>query len=335
MSAVASEFGRSWRLVAGSSLGIAIGVSSLYFYSLGIFVKPMAAEFGWGRGAASLGALVGTAGAALMAIPVGRLVDRVGSLKVAVGSLCVLALGFVALGALTSSLPTFLAVTAVVSLLSAGSTPLPYTRLIVGAFQQQRGMALGVTLAGTGVGALGIPTLLTPFVSNHGWRNGYFVLAAVIAGCLPLMAWLISSAPQDGVERIASPPSPEFVRNDTFRLLALIFFLVSIAILGGVVHFVPMLTDWGLSPAKAGAIAGLIGVTTIGGRLLVGALLDRVPPLAVTAGVFLIVAGGLATLDLGGSAYAILGALVLGLAIGAENHELHTDLPLITFYDHH
>src|SRR6266478_475082 len=306
MNNAASEFTSGWRIVAGSLLGISLGVSSLYFYSLGIFMKPMAAEFGWGRGAASLGAFVGTAGAALTAIPIGRLVDRVGSVRVAIGSLLVLALCLVALGALTSNLATFLAITALLSLLSAGSTPLPYTRLIVGAFRQHRGMALSLTLAGTGVGALGIPVLLTPYVSHHGWRSGYFGLAAVIVILVPLTAWLISSAKEGGVARRPATSHLRLARSESFRMLALIFFLVSMAILGGVVHFVPMLTDWGLSPEEAGGVAGLIGVTTIGGRLLTGALLDRVPALAVTRAVFLIVACGFVILVFGGHTFAVL-----------------------------
>jgi len=52
-----SELKRGWRVLAGSFLGIGAGVTSLYFYSLGVFIKPLAASFGWGRGEASLGAL--------------------------------------------------------------------------------------------------------------------------------------------------------------------------------------------------------------------------------------------------------------------------------------
>src|SRR6266852_3817100 len=121
-----AEFERGWRVVAGSLLGISIGVSSLFFYSLGIFIKPIAAEFSWGRGAASLGALVGTASAALVAIPVGRLVDRVGSVPVAMGSLALLALALAALGTWTSNLASFLILIALLSLFTAGSTPLAY-----------------------------------------------------------------------------------------------------------------------------------------------------------------------------------------------------------------
>jgi MFS family permease len=109
-----------------------------------------------------------------------------------------------------------------------------------------------------------------------------------------------------------------FAHSESFRMLALTFFFVSIAVLGTVVHFVPMLTDWGLSASKAGATAGLIGVLTIAGRLVVGALLDRAPALVVTRAVLLVVAGGFVVLGMGGAHDVVLGALVLGLAVGAE-----------------
>jgi MFS family permease len=313
-----SELARGWRLVFGSLLGISTGVSSLYFYSLGIFLKPLAEEFGWGRGAASLGSLVGTAGAALTAIPVGRVVDRWGSSRVAVGSLLLLALGFVCLGALTSGLVSFLLITGVLSLLTSGSSPLPYTRLIVARFRDSRGTALGITLAGTGVGALGVPVLLTRFVSHHGWRAGYFALAGVIIVLLPLIGWLIHSDSRRGSQARIPASRSLSMRTDEFRYFALTFFLVSMAVLGTLVHFVPMLTDWGFSPTHAGMIAGMIGVATIVGRLLVGALLDYAAPLAVTRAVFLTVALGMFSLGAGGPGYAVAGALALGLAVGAE-----------------
>jgi MFS family permease len=305
-------------VLAASFIGIAIGVSSLYFYSLGIFIKPMAAEFGWGRGAGSLGALVGTAGAALMSIPMGRLVDRIGSARVAIGSLVLLALGFAAIGTLTSGLASFLVLTAIVSLVTAGSSPLPFSRLVVTAFHRNRGIALGLTLAGTGVGAILIPRLLAPYVAAHGWRSGYLALAAVVAVMLPVL-WLFLRHAKDPHRNVGPAVSLKQVLADpTYRLLALIFLLAATAILGTVVQFVPMLSDWGLSPAAAGGIASMIGVAAIAGRLLTGWLLDRFTPQLVNAGLFALAAGGLGLLAFGGIAVAVPGALVTGLAVGAE-----------------
>ncbi|HEX8302825.1 MFS transporter [Sphingomonas sp.] len=318
MSEERGEFSRGWRVLAASFGGIALGVSSLYFYSLGIFIKPMAAEFGWGRGAASLGALVGTAGAALMSIPMGRLTDRIGSVRVAIGSLAMLALGFAALGAFTTSLAAFLLLTAAVSLLTAGSSPMPFSRLVVAVFNRNRGLALGLTLAGTGLGAILIPRLLVPFVAEHGWRAGYFVLAGVIAVASPFLLLLLRGVQEPPRDYAPAPSLAAILADPAYRLLALMFLLAATAILGTVVHFVPMMGDWGLTPVAAGGMTALIGVAAIFGRLVTGWLLDRLPPALVTAAVFLLAAGGMTLLASGGLAVAIPGALITGLALGAE-----------------
>src|SRR5271169_2655911 len=291
-----SELKRGWRVLAGSFLGIGAGVTSLYFYSLGVFIKPLAASFGWGRGEASLGALVGTACAAIIAIPMGRLVDRFGSRSVATASLVLLAAGFASLAGLTSGLGSFLVLTALLSLLAAGSGPLPYTRLIVATFERRRGVALRIALAGA----------------------GYLLLATVVASAAPLVWWFLRDAARLEAVRAEPTPLAQMVSSSTFQLLAAIFFLASTAILGSVVQFVPMLMDSGLSPARAGLAAALIGVSTTAARLMTGALLDRFPAFLVACGIMAAAALGLVLLALGGVAVALPGALVIGLAVGSE-----------------
>lgn len=313
------EFARGWPVLAAAFLGIAAGVSSLYFYSLGIFIKPMAAEFGWSRGEASLGALVGTAGAALAAIPTGRLVDRLGARPVGIGSLILLVIGFAAVGTLTASLTSFLLLSFVVSLVTAGSSPLSFTRLVVAAFSHARGLALGLSLAGTGVGAILVPALLAPYVATHGWRAGYFALAVVAATVIPVLAFLLARCSSDPRTAAADEvPISTLMRYRVFPVLAVTFFLAAMAVLGTVVQFVPMLTDRGLNAGSAGRLAALIGVAAIGGRLIAGFLLDRVPAFLVTALLFILTAAGFAVLAGGGVELAAFGAVVTGLAVGAE-----------------
>jgi MFS family permease len=319
MSSGGGEFARGWPVLAAAFLGIAVGVSSLYFYSLGIFIKPMAAELGWSRGQASLGALVGTAGAALAAIPVGRLVDRFGGRNVGLVSLTLLALGFLAVGTWTAGLASFLLLTFLVSLTTAGSSPIAFTRLVVTAFHRYRGLALGIVLAGTGMGAILVPALLTPYVAEHGWRSGFRALALVVVIAIPLVALLFARC---GNERRTTPTDEialrDLSREPAFGLLVGTFLVAAIAVLGTVVQFVPMLSDWGLTPQAAGGTAALIGVAAIAGRLIAGLLIDRFPAYAVTMLLFVCAAVGLLVLAGGGLRFAGAGAVVTGLAIGAE-----------------
>ncbi len=313
-----SEFRRSWQLLLGSFIGIATGVSSLYFYSLGVFLKPVAAEFGWSRGAASLGPLVGTLGAAIAAAPTGRLMDRIGPVRTALVAMALLALSFAALGVMTKGLAAFLALSFFLSLITIGSTPLSYTRLIVGAFDRHRGIALGVTLAATGVGAALIPTLLSPYISVHGWRAGYMLLASVVVIAIPIVAVLLRQHGEPQIARPALLPLSTVIEQPAFQLLGIVFLLAAIGVLGTVVHFPALLSDAGLSPQHAGTIVGSIGVSVIVGRGIAGLLLDRVPAAYVAASFFAVSAGGLLLLAVGGVQFALPGALVLGLSAGAE-----------------
>ncbi len=329
MTTQSSEFGSNWRVVLASFFGISLGSASLYFYSIGIFIKPLAAEFDWGRGEASIGALVGTICAALAAMPIGRLVDRIGAVPVALISLVMLAIGFVALGTLTAGLLSFVALTAALSILATGSSAIPYSRLIVSNFVKRRGIALGVALSGTGLGAMAIPPLLTPYVAENGWRAGYIALASVVVISLPIL-WLLlrgadgqPKAAENAAEQEQSAPETTplltTLKDPAFICIAITFLLAAIAVFGTIVHFVPMLTDAGLTPEAAGGIAALIGITAIAGRVVAGALLDRLPAGLVTAGLFLLAALGFSLLAFGGITFAIPGALIAGFAIGAEN----------------
>lgn len=312
------EFARGWPILAGSIIGIGAGISSLYFYSLGIFIKPLADAFGWSRATASLGALVGTFAAAAAMPLVGRLADRIGSLRLAIGSLLLLTLGFIAHAFLVAGLTSFLFLTAAINACAAGSSPLPYTRLTAAAFHRHRGLALGIILGGTGLGAMLIPALLTPYIASHGWRSGYLALALASAVAIFAIIPFLARAQEPATGKPAPVALRRLVATKGFVPLGLLFFLAAAAILGTVVHFVPMLTDLGLSPVRAGGIAGLIGVAAIIGRLVIGWLIDRLSPNLVTGGVFVLAAVGLVTFASGGVALAVPGALITGLVIGAE-----------------
>jgi hypothetical protein len=48
-SGALTELRRGWRIIAAALIGIAFGVTGLFFYSAGTFLKPVASQFGWSR----------------------------------------------------------------------------------------------------------------------------------------------------------------------------------------------------------------------------------------------------------------------------------------------
>ena len=318
VSASNNEFEIGWRVLVGGFLGIGFGLSSLYFYSFGIFIKPLSEEFGWSRGQVSLGSTLGTVASVIGSIVVGRLVDKFNSVHIGLGSLLCLSLGFLLLGTITSSYLSYVVIILAIAFFGIGSTGFAFTRPIISKFERHRGIALGIVLSGAGLGAILVPRIMTPYVAENGWRAGYLALGATIIVVAPLI-WIVFRGQVDDVttKREGGSFMP-IVSQRAFYVIGAIFFLASISIIGTIVHFIPLLTDQGLSPSEAGATASLIGFTAIAGRLLAGFLIDRFKAGLVAGGLFLLAAAGLMTLALGGGQFLVLGALIAGLAIGAE-----------------
>jgi MFS family permease len=314
---------RQGRFLLGAFLGVSTGLSSLYFYSLGPLMKPIAATYGWSRGEASLGSLVGALVLALVSPFVGRIMDRVGPTVVSIVSMIMLSASFAALGLFVGSLFGFLALTALLTATSVGSSPLPYTRVLVEHFDRRRGVALAITVMGSGVGATLMPYLLVPFIASHGWRSAYFALATVVAIAIIPVAFLIrgatAKAEPERLHRIHKPAALRgIVRNRAFALLGGLYFLSSLAVFGTTVHFVPMLSDAGLPASVVGKIGATLGFTILGGRLFTGLLLDRFAAGRVAASLFCLSAAGMLALGIGGVEAALPAAVAIGLGMGAE-----------------
>jgi MFS family permease len=80
------------------------------------------------------------------------------------------------------------------------------------------------------------------------------------------------------------------------------------------VHLIPYLVGRGHTPAFAATVAGLFGLMSLAGRLLIGPLGDRFPRRLVTAGLMALQIGALAVLAL---APTTAGALVYVALFGA------------------
>lgn len=315
---VGSELSLNWRVLLGAFLGIATGMSSLYFYSAGLFLKPVAAEFGLARGQVSMGPLVGTLCVAVIALPTGRLIDRIGAERAGVAGLLILSVSFFALAFLTGGLWSFLLLTALMACAATTSSTLVFSRIIVGAFQRQRGLALGIALTGTGVGGVLVPLFTTPFIASHGWRPAYMILGLLPLVSAPFVWILLRSSTASLPPARHSADWRRMLAGRTFGTLAIVFFLAALGVLGVLFHYVPLLSDAGVEPAAAGRLASVIGISIIGARAITGAMLDRLSAIPLTCALLSFAGIGMMMLALGGSNAAIVGAMVIGLAVGAE-----------------
>lgn len=324
-STLVNEFARGGTVLFAAFVGIGVNLASMVYYSSGIWVLPWQEEFGWSRAEIGAQQTISVLVMMLLATFAGRLIDRYGLRRVTTISLAgygVLLLGFTLMNGPIWQLYLLSAAYAVFGVASTG---LAFTRAVNAFFVKHRGLALGISLTSTGVMAYALPKFMTPYVAENGWRAGYVVMFLIVMAALPIVYFLIKDAPdeQEGEDAAVSQAQSglsfgEAVRHPTFWKVAAIFFLISVAILGLIPAFIPMLQDAGLNPAQAGGLGATLGLSVMFGRLLVGFLIDRIFAPYLTAVVFTGVGLGCVLLGVGGIGYAMAAAIALGFAVGAE-----------------
>ncbi len=278
-------FKNRWWVVVASLLSLTAGQGSINVYAAGVFLKPIAKEFAFGRGAVSTAIGLTNITTALATPFLGRLMDRYGVRPVLLPCIALFALTTASLSLLQASVGLLFVMFALQGIVGSGSAPTPYAKTVSGRFDTQRGLALGIALVGTGVGTALIPPYAGFLLRNFGWRWGYVGLACAIMllGFLPVALWFgRSSAPsaapsgkKDAGEGLPGVTFGEAFATWRFWALTVAFFLGTCTITGSVIHTVPLLTDRGWSVAAAVAVVSVGGMSLIVGRLISGWIMDH------------------------------------------------------------
>jgi MFS family permease len=317
-----NEFKRGWAVLLGAFIGSGVGLASMVYYSTGIWIRPWQEEFGWTRAEIGFQQSISVVVMMLLAPLVGRLIDRYGLRRVT--ALCLLGYGlFLAIFPfMRGALLVLYALSFGYAIFGVGTTGIAFTRAVNAFFIKNRGLALGICLTSTGVMAFAMPRYMTPYVAEHGWRAGFWVMFAIVMVSVPIVYLLLRDAPEDEDGQPQQAQSgltlSQAISTVTFWKVASIFFLISTAILGLIPAFIPLLQDAGLSAKQAGQLGAALGLSVMVARLFVGFIIDRIFAPYVAAAAFSCVALGCLALGLGGIEYAMVAAIALGFAVGAE-----------------
>jgi MFS family permease len=314
-----SEFRRGWPAIVAALLGYV--VYALPPYTVGLFIGPLRAAFGWNRAEVSLGVTLFTLTVALTAPVFGVLSERWGAAKLAILGIVAFAGSFSLLGAMGGSIAVYWSIMVGMAVLGAGCSPVTLSRLVIDRFEKRRGLALGLSMTGPAIGALAAPLFIALLIASLGWRGAYQSLAATVLCLAPLAAFMLWLNARNGVaESAASGPAegdPKGGRQ-IFWLVFVAFLLVSMSVGGAVVHLVPMLGESGFTRAQAATIAGVMGATLLLVRLLTGFAVDRFAAVVLASVVMAISAVGFLALALVGPPLMALAPVIVGLALGAE-----------------
>lgn len=312
-----------WLVVFGSTLALIVGNGPIILFTFGVLLQPISAEFGWQRSVLASAVVVSHIAGAVMMPFVGTLVDRFGVKRVALPAIVMFALATACGGLLGASPTAFILLYGFLGLVGAGHSTLTYGRAVSTWFDARRGLALGVTLAGIGIGAALMPKYTHYFVANYGWREAYFALGALlfVVGFPSVALFVRDRAPQTSAERdlVEGLTLKETLGGYRFWFASVSMMLVAAAVNGTIAHIVPILSDRGIAVSTATTAVAASGISLIVGRMLSGLALDRFYGPYVAAFFFMVPLIGMTMLGLGATGpFAVLAAVLLGLGIGAE-----------------
>jgi predicted MFS family arabinose efflux permease len=213
----------------------------------------------------------------------------------------------------------------------------PCSATVVRWFTWRRGLALGLASSGQGFGNLLVPPLAAVLVATYGWRSTYLLLGLAGTLLIVLCASLLVRDPErlglhaDGIAPLAAghgaarPPEPVWTlasarRTPALWLLTAVYILTFLVVFLPMVHVVPFALDLGVAPVRAALALSLIGAGSLAGRLLSGAISDRLGRLATLGTALSLQAlAFLGFLSSTGVGLLYPSALLFGFAFGATS----------------
>ncbi len=312
-----------WGVAVASGVGVFVSFASLFVYTFGIFLKPLADEFAWSRENVSAGFGIAAMTVAVCSPPIGYLLDRFSPRRIIVPCLIVFGCAFASLALLTPHLWHLYAICLVLGIVGNGTAQMAYSRAVSSWFSRRRGAALALVMSGGAIGAMVLPPLAESLIEAIGWRGACVVLGAtVLVFGVPAVASCVCERPseEDHIGDIAIGTTVrEALSTRAFWILTIVLFCSSIAQNGALTHMSALLTDRGVTSAEGALALSAMGGASLVGRLATGWMLDRF--FAPRVSFCLLTLAALGTYVLSGAdslATGFVAAVLIGFGMGGE-----------------
>jgi len=292
-----TESAYAWTRLGASLALMTIGSAGMYV--MAVALTAVQAEFGTGRGGASLPYTLTMVGFGIGGIIMGRLADRFGvAVPVVIGAFG-LGAGFIAAGMAGSLLQFALAHGVLIGMLGCSSTFAPLVADTALWFDKHRGIAVAICASGNYLSGTIWPPIMQYLFDTIGWRQTYTGFGIFCAASLLLLSFVMRKKP---------PVLESALQNNSFSqqrkslgispntlmvLLCLAGVGCCVAMSMPQVHIVAYCGELGFGAARGAEMLSLMLGFGIVSRLLSGWISDHI--------------GGLRTL--------ILGSVLQGIAL--------------------
>jgi MFS family permease len=317
-----SRFDYGWVVVGAGALMTCVGFGAML--SLAVFLQPISEAMGWSRAGVSGAATLDFLCMAVAAFFWGTLSDRFGTRIVVLAGSAILGLGLV-LASRAQNLWQFQLTFGGLIGIAAGSFYAPMVAVASAWIEKHRSLAVALVSAGMGVAPLTVAPSASWLITTYDWRTAMLVIGIAAWALLIPACFLVRPAPhRAGNSAADTNDTPEMewtaaqaLRTPQFAALAGAHFACCAAHSGPIFHMVSYAMVCGIAPLTAVTVYSLAGFSGLGGRLLLGALADRLGAKPVLVGGLFVQALSIATylaVAQLGEFYAL--SVVFGLAYG-------------------
>lgn len=266
---------------AKGATAVIFGVTTFLFFSLSIITGRMSDRFG------------------------PRVVLAVGAVALAVGLLATSRVQSLGAGYVTYGIGVGIA---------AACGYVPMVAVVGGWFWHHRAVAVGLAVAGIGVGTSVMSPLSAALIDRYGWRDTYVFLAVaggvVMLACIPL----VDRPPGDG-----TPQPSRFAdafASPVFRRVALSAAMLGLALFVPFVFVGQYAKDRGVGAVQAAVLVGVLGASSVVSRVGFGSLVRRFGAFRLYRACIAIAASSFLVWLVAGASYPALIAFVLVLGVG-------------------
>ncbi|MBI4202961.1 MAG: MFS transporter [Chloroflexi bacterium] len=287
-----------WYIVIGAFI-LNIWNGSVWIYGFTAFFNPIRTQFNWTYTQTSLAFSFQRLETGLAAPVIGFMVDRLGPRKLMLIGLPIIAIGNILLSTI-SDLGMFYAAFMVIAIgQSMGSFAIT-TVAVNNWFRRRRGLAFSIIAVGIGLSGIGVP-LVVMLLDWGGWRTALLIIGIgwLVVG-LPVASLMRqrpeqygylpdgdspgdAAQPAKAAERVPIRQEYNFTWREAIRTRAFYFAgligSTQAVVMGAVfVHEIPYLESIGFATGTAAFILSAMTLSSLIGRVGLGALTDWVEP---------------------------------------------------------
>ncbi len=268
-----------WR----TSVWIMLGASLILALSLGVrhgfglFLSPMSADFGWGRGVFAFAIALQNLIWGIAQPFTGALADRFGAQRAIIVGGVLYAAGLVLMGLADSPLSLSLSAGLLIGIGLSGTSFSVILGVVGRAVPvEKRSMAMGIAAAAGSFGQFAMLPGTLGLIGWLGWSAALIALGMMVALIVPL-ALMIKDRPQfsQGPQQTLGEALREACSHSGFWLLALGFFVCGFQVVFIGVHLPAYLVDQHLPAIVGTTVLALVGLFNVFGTYIAGWLGGR------------------------------------------------------------